>query len=222
MITPVLVCFPLDLPVFIMNHPPATEAIPALEPGTRTQVLKAAATLFAERGFDAVSVREIVEAAGVTKPALYYHFGSKEGLAAAIMGDLLAAADGVRSRVFARGRDIREVLALYASGMLELAAQRKQELAFGFACWFGRSSLRAITAQTGEYDCRVNREWIEHLVSRGLDEVRAARLVRVYWALLMHELLRVAHCPNWKGEQDDTPREIAGLALDGALAHDRP
>ncbi len=49
------------------------------------QIARVAARLFAERGYDATSVREIVEAAGVTKPTLYYHFGSKEGLAQALL-----------------------------------------------------------------------------------------------------------------------------------------
>jgi AcrR family transcriptional regulator len=44
-----------------------------------------AARLFATKGFDATSVREIVEAAGVTKPTLYYYFRSKEGLAEALL-----------------------------------------------------------------------------------------------------------------------------------------
>ena len=48
-------------------------------------IARVAARLFAERGYDATSVREIVEAAGVTKPTLYYHFGSKQGLAEALL-----------------------------------------------------------------------------------------------------------------------------------------
>jgi AcrR family transcriptional regulator len=48
-------------------------------------IARVAARLFAERGFDATSVREIVEAAGVAKPTLYYYFGSKEGLAQALL-----------------------------------------------------------------------------------------------------------------------------------------
>lgn len=44
-------------------------------------IARVAAKLFAAKGYDATSVRTIVEAAGVTKPTLYYHFGSKEGLA---------------------------------------------------------------------------------------------------------------------------------------------
>jgi AcrR family transcriptional regulator len=46
---------------------------------------RVAARLFADRGYAATSVREIVEAAGVAKPTLYYHFQSKEGLASALL-----------------------------------------------------------------------------------------------------------------------------------------
>lgn len=48
-------------------------------------IARTAARLFAERGYDATSVREIVEAAGVAKPTLYYYFQSKEGLAKALI-----------------------------------------------------------------------------------------------------------------------------------------
>lgn len=44
------------------------------------RLLAEATRLFAERGYDRTSVQEIVEAAGVTKGALYHYFGSKEDL----------------------------------------------------------------------------------------------------------------------------------------------
>lgn len=43
-------------------------------------ILSCALALFSEKGYDAVSVNEIVEMAGITKPTLYYFFGSKEGV----------------------------------------------------------------------------------------------------------------------------------------------
>lgn len=56
------------------------------EMGTMARHLaRVAAKLFADRGYEATSVREIVEAAGVAKPTLYYHFQSKEGLATALV-----------------------------------------------------------------------------------------------------------------------------------------
>lgn len=47
---------------------------------TRGAILEAAAHLFAEQGYGATSVRQVVEAAGCKKPTLYYHFENKERL----------------------------------------------------------------------------------------------------------------------------------------------
>ena len=46
----------------------------------RELLLDAALDLFYAKGYDAVGVQEIVDRAGVTKPTLYYYFGSKIGL----------------------------------------------------------------------------------------------------------------------------------------------
>jgi AcrR family transcriptional regulator len=196
----------------------APQAAPVIAPGTGEAVLRAAAGLFAERGYDAVSVREIVQAAGVTKPALYYYFGSKEGVALAIMRNLMQAADSIREEAFRDAAGIREALVRYCREMLVFAARHKPDLAFGFTCWFGRSSVQQLAVKTNEYDCKVNAEWVRFLQGHGLDEKRAGNVVRVFWALLMQELLRVTHCPAWNGEPDRVPETIAGLALDGALA----
>lgn len=58
----------------------------AAHPPSRARILDSALALFAERGYDATSVREICDAAGITKPTLYHFFGSKEGLYRAIVG----------------------------------------------------------------------------------------------------------------------------------------
>ncbi|HJW09563.1 MAG TPA: TetR/AcrR family transcriptional regulator [Holophagaceae bacterium] len=46
----------------------------------KARLLEVALSHFAARGYDGVQVREVAEEAGVSKPTLYYHFGSKEGL----------------------------------------------------------------------------------------------------------------------------------------------
>ena len=51
----------------------------------RERLLRAAADLFSRNGYVGTSVGEIVAAAGVTKPVLYYHFQSKEGLYLQVM-----------------------------------------------------------------------------------------------------------------------------------------
>src|SRR3954462_888065 len=59
------------------------------EEAGRDRILEAGRAVFGERGFDATSIAEIGERAGITKSLLYHHFGSKAGLYEAIL-----AADG--------------------------------------------------------------------------------------------------------------------------------
>lgn len=47
---------------------------------TRQRLISAAGPLFARKGFAAVSIREICQAAQVNIAAIHYHFGDKEGL----------------------------------------------------------------------------------------------------------------------------------------------
>lgn len=47
---------------------------------TRERILEAAHALFVEKGFAAVSMREIAMQSGVTKSLIHHHFGSKEAL----------------------------------------------------------------------------------------------------------------------------------------------
>ncbi|MBL47927.1 MAG: hypothetical protein CMP28_03120 [Roseibacillus sp.] len=54
-------------------------------PTTSERVLRAAEALFAERGFDTVSLRDITGAAEVNVAAVNYHFGSKDKLVDAVV-----------------------------------------------------------------------------------------------------------------------------------------
>ncbi len=53
---------------------------PMPEGDVRERLLDVATELFARKGYAASTTREIVAAAGVTKPVLYYYFKSKEGI----------------------------------------------------------------------------------------------------------------------------------------------
>lgn len=57
-----------------------TDDAAALKPSARQRLMDASEQLFAEHGWNAVSIRTIVAAAGVNLAALHYHFGSKEQL----------------------------------------------------------------------------------------------------------------------------------------------
>src|SRR5215218_681747 len=57
----------------------------AARPSRREQILRAAAQLFAERGSRAVGVDDVGAAVGVTGPAIYRHFASKDAMLAEML-----------------------------------------------------------------------------------------------------------------------------------------
>ncbi|MFG1371910.1 helix-turn-helix domain-containing protein [Xanthobacter oligotrophicus] len=74
----------------------------------RRRILDAASRLFREKGFDAVSVSEVMKAAGLTHGGFYGHFSSKDDLVAQTLAHVLAADSG-------EGGDFRRYLDTYLS-----------------------------------------------------------------------------------------------------------
>jgi len=54
---------------------------------TKERILDEAAKAFAAQGYEGVGVQQVCDAALITKPTLYYHFGNKEGLLSALFED---------------------------------------------------------------------------------------------------------------------------------------
>lgn len=68
-------------------------------------ILAVAARLFADKGYDATSMREIAEGAGVTKPTIYYYFQSKEGLLARLLEEAFGSVNREIEAIGLRGLD---------------------------------------------------------------------------------------------------------------------
>jgi AcrR family transcriptional regulator len=184
----------------------------------RQSLLREAARLFAERGYDAVSVREIVEASGCTKPAMYYHFGSKDGVAVALFEEFIQAALAMRDRAFESAQSPYDAFVLYAKGMLDAAPEFRNTLAFGFSIWFGRTSLKDLMAKVKETDEQAYEAWKTELIRLGLAPEIAMPTVRSFWALLLHELMQAVACPKWQGNSDELARQIATVTLYGVTS----
>jgi AcrR family transcriptional regulator len=88
---------------------------------TREKIKRAAEILFAERGFNAVSIRDIIDAAGQRNTgSLHYYFRTKEALARELVQDGVRRIDQDRNqrldRMEAQGgpKNIREIIELLA------------------------------------------------------------------------------------------------------------
>lgn len=87
------------------------------------RLLAEATRLFAERGYDRTSVQEIVEAAGVTKGALYHYFGSKDDLLSEIYGRVLRLQTDRLNTIAARPGAVEQRLAEAAADVVVTSIQ---------------------------------------------------------------------------------------------------
>ncbi|TAE77672.1 MAG: TetR family transcriptional regulator [Verrucomicrobia bacterium] len=86
--------------------------------GTKQKLVEAAEALFADEGFDRVSVRDITTRAGANVAAVNYHFGSREGLLALVMArqinpvneERLARLDALERKIGGKALPVEEVL----------------------------------------------------------------------------------------------------------------
>jgi len=87
--------------------------------GTRADILSAARRVFAQRGFDGTSVREVAEAAGVNKAMIYYHFKDKVDLYRSVLSDSFEAMRNIWDHeVFNGGASTRQMIKVYIEGFI--------------------------------------------------------------------------------------------------------
>lgn len=77
---------------------------------TKNKIFQAAAELFSRDGFHNVSVREICEAADVTKPVLYYYFKDKENLLFELVKDTQDVIDKLKVQYIYPKSDFIDIL----------------------------------------------------------------------------------------------------------------
>jgi AcrR family transcriptional regulator len=101
---------------------------------TRERLLKAADRLFFTRGYEAVSTRDLTEAAGVNVAAVNYHFGGKEKLyreaLAKRLREIAQRKLEVLDRVIDREGipDLREIIRAYVSSFVgDILSSKKEE-----------------------------------------------------------------------------------------------
>lgn len=80
--------------------------------------MDAAKKLFREKGFEGVSLNDIVDAVGVKKPTIYYYFGDKQGLFAEVLMAMLGRGQDFITANIRNGMNLSEKLEKLAEGYL--------------------------------------------------------------------------------------------------------
>ncbi|MEW5772992.1 MAG: TetR/AcrR family transcriptional regulator [Thermodesulfobacteriota bacterium] len=106
-------------------------------PGNRCRIMLEAARLFTRKGFAATSVREIVEASGVTKPTLYYYFKNKDDLFLSILDFAIASYFAALDAGIAAPGGARQRIHTFVQVLAELFASNLDILRFVHAAFYG-------------------------------------------------------------------------------------
>jgi AcrR family transcriptional regulator len=106
---------------------------------SRQRLLDSALRLFASKGFEAVGIRELADAAGMTSASIYYHTGSKDDLLFDLMRDCLEGLVSGATEI--AGLDQSTAQALSALVRFHVRVHAEQQL----ACTVTDSDLRSLS-----------------------------------------------------------------------------
>jgi AcrR family transcriptional regulator len=109
----------------------------------REKLLARALELFTTRGYDAVGVQEVAEAAGLKKPTLYHYFGSKSGLLRTLLSENFEKLfDEVEKAADYQG-DVKTSLCNVVNVYFEFARQNPKLYRLMLSMWFAPAGSEA-------------------------------------------------------------------------------
>ncbi|WPP49224.1 TetR/AcrR family transcriptional regulator [Catalinimonas niigatensis] len=118
----------------------------------RTEIISQALPLFASYGYEGVSVQQIVQAAGVTKPTLYYYFESKRGLLDVILEQYFDELYAATQQGAVYEGDLTITLRSIARNYFEYAEANKQFYRMQLTLWFSPPHSEAYSAVSPYYE----------------------------------------------------------------------
>lgn len=188
---------------------------PADTAGTRSRIVAAAVSLFAEQGFDATSVNQVVARAGVAKGALYHHFSSKDDLLYEVYRELVKRQLDGLTEILDQAAPPAQSLRAIITDMVVTTAERVAE-----AKVFFRESHRL--GDANQQRVRADRRRIHDAVT---ELVRSAQASGEFAPVAGPEMVTftifgvINELPVWYSPDGPlTPAEIAGQLAELVLA----
>ena len=180
---------------------------------TKERVLAAALEVFAERGFQAATVEEIAERAGMTKGAVYYWFRDKEDLATDLQREVWMTIATKAQQVLDPDANAIDNLKLAFRGYLLSLDDSAQARFFLRDCW-AVASLDAANREQLEMGVGLVKELVEDGIRRGdVVDVDAETFTRVLLGAFAEATLHVLNKGHSDQAIDVVERLIDGFAV---------
>lgn len=186
----------------------------------RERLLAEALRLFTARGYAATTVREIVAAAGVTKPVLYYYFGSKEGLYLEIMSAISAQFEQRIIELQQSGGTVCERLLRFFAAILAGVRENLQSVRLAYSIYFGPPQGAPFIDFNQFFDRTL--EIVHTLIAEGVNngELRPVDHRTLAWVLVgcHNTIVEEQLCRQTPRVGHDGLLSAIGLILDGVTS----
>ena len=184
--------------------------------GARARLVDTAVELFATQGYDATSVSQVIERAGLTKGGFYHHFASKDALLYEVYGDLITGQLEQMDAIMARRLPPAETLRLLINDLVVSTAASAQR-----ALVFWRELHRLGDEHTTEYRTARRRyhDGMRRLIAKGqtsgaFSKVASADTVTFTIFGVVNEL-PLWYRPSGRKKPEQIATELADFVLAG-------
>ncbi len=182
----------------------------------REQILTTAKSMFIQQGYHGLAMRQISEALGVSKAALYYHFKDKEELFLAILTSYLNDIESLLDRILAEQASNRDRIGMFVAEVLRQPAEQRAVIRLA-----SQEMAQLSAAARKDFDKLYRQKFIGKLVQifqQGVDngEFRPLQTEVATWALMgiMYPYFYPAHTGE-KPLPAETIQTIVDIYLNG-------
>lgn len=184
---------------------------------TKSQIMSTAYILFSQSGYDATSVADICQAAGVSKGAFYYHFPTKQALFLELMDAWLAELDRGFERAMRDAHSVPEAIEHMAQTAARILQSEKTRLAIILEFW--RQAHRdPMIWQNASAPYRRYHQYLASLIRQGINDgslrnTDSDLTARIFVSLALGLLMQAMFDPQGVDWESETQRSVR-LLLD--------
>lgn len=192
-----------------------------MEVDNRSRLLEAGVELLSEKTFSEISMDQVAERSGVSKPMIYYYFDNKEGYYRAVAEQLLKMARSLMVEIYDPRRSLRENLINYVSFRLRFVEENPGMTTAFLSIITDPNIGLLINELQQEFDI-MRMEFIDPMFDRAFENgeikpgINRMIVMMMLNSLLVSLTVKMTH--DLCGKEEVDPEEVVDIIFDGISA----
>lgn len=189
-----------------------------MEPDNRSRLLEAGVQLLSEKTFSEISMDQVAERSGVSKPMIYYYFDNKEGYYRAVAEHLLKMARSMMVKIYDPLRSLRDNLINYVRFRLRFVEENPGITNAFMSIITDPNIGLLINEMQQEFDI-MRMEFIDPMFDRAVENgeikpgINRMIVMMMLNSLLVSLTVKMTH--DLCGREEVDPEEVVDIIFDG-------